>query len=75
MTMRDRTSTRRCPRLAAAILLIGLLVAASACPDTSESGGPTDTCESVGQQCRLGGGQLGVCTSNADGDLECVPQH
>jgi len=67
-----------CPRqlqFAAALLFVWLALAASACPDGSKSHGPTDTCESIGEQCRLGGGQLGVCTADANNELVCEPQH
>lgn len=59
----------------AAALLIWLAAATTGCPDAADDGGPTAECTSIGQQCRLGGGQLGVCTKNADRDFECVPQH
>ena len=52
-----------------------LLLAATGCPKAGESGGPVDACSETGQQCRLGGGQLGVCTMNTAGELRCAPQH
>lgn len=54
-------------------LLAALLLAA--CPQTGGTGGPVDTCKEIGQQCRMGAGQLGVCSANAEGELECVSQH
>ncbi|MFW6057917.1 MAG: hypothetical protein ACOC9W_03580 [Persicimonas sp.] len=47
------------------------------CPGQGQdsSSGPVDTCETAGEQCRLGGGQLGVCSPKADGQLECMSQH
>lgn len=55
------------------VALVGLTLAG--CPDDSASGGPVETCESIGQQCKLGGGQLGVCTMTTDGETRCEPQH
>ncbi len=53
------------------VALLGLV----ACPGQDASSGPVDTCETAGQQCRLGGGKLGVCSPSADGQLECMSQH
>ena len=63
------------PPMAAAALLLWLAAASAGCPDGAETGGPTDECTSIGQQCRLGGGQLGVRTKDADQQFECVSQH
>jgi hypothetical protein len=53
------------------IALVGLV----GCPGQEPSSGPVDTCESAGQQCRLGGGQLGVCSAGSGEELECMSQH
>lgn len=45
------------------------------CPDGSETSRVVETCREVGQQCRLGGGQLGVCLRGEDDKLECASQH
>lgn len=63
-----RLLTRLVVSLSAAALLAG-------CPQSNEASGPVDTCEKTGQQCRLGGGQLGVCHMKPDGQYECVSQH
>lgn len=58
------------------VALLGLTLLASGCPDTSgSSGGPVDECQKTGQQCRLGDGQLGVCTKTVDAEFACEPQH
>ena len=61
-----------------AMILFGLITQ-SGCPGT---GKPAQTkCTQVGQQCKRGGGELGVCSptspsSNiASSKLECVAQH
>lgn len=66
-------SLRTCLAIVAG--LCAILLGAAGCPDATESEGPTDDCQSIGEQCRLGGGQLGVCTAEADGELTCAPQH
>ena len=45
------------------------------CPTRDASGGPTDECQEIGEQCRLAPGKLGVCTMNQDEELECMSQH
>jgi hypothetical protein len=57
-----------------AFLLIVLTSLVAACPGNNASSGPVDTCQSVGQQCRLEGGQLGVCNYQND-ELACLSQH
>ena len=59
------------------LLLTVWIVVLAGCPNdtTRGSGGPVDECESIGQQCRLGGGQLGVCTMDTEGQMTCDPQH
>lgn len=58
-------------------LFISLLAATllAGCPQPDEASGPVDTCEKSGQQCRLGGGQLGVCHMTPRSAFECVSQH
>ena len=51
------------------------LLCLTGCPTNDTSTGPVDTCEKAGQQCRLGGGQLGVCSMQTDGELVCTSQH
>jgi hypothetical protein len=55
------------------IALIGLV----GCPGQDGSAGPVDTCQKAGQQCRIGGGQLGVCVAKTgqELELECASQH
>ncbi|QDG52276.1 hypothetical protein FIV42_16480 [Persicimonas caeni] len=60
--------TRLLISLVAAVLLAG-------CPQPNEVSGPVDVCEKIGQQCRMGGGKLGVCNMKPDGTFECVSQH
>ena len=57
------------------LLLLGLAVLSSGCPEASSSGGPVDACEKTGQQCRISDGKLGVCIKQTDGDVECQSQH
>jgi hypothetical protein len=52
-----------------------LLLTATGCPTAGEHSGPVDTCTEAGQQCRLGGGKLGVCTMDTAGNLQCASQH
>jgi hypothetical protein len=51
----------------------------AACPDDSaRSAGPVETCTKVGEQCKMGGGQLGVCMTDMNVDppkLFCMSQH
>ena len=56
-----------------AIVVITLLL--GGCPTDAKRSGPVDTCEKAGQQCRIGGGKLGVCSMNASGELFCMSQH
>lgn len=56
------------------VLSIALLLAAG-CPSGDSSSGPVDKCTNTGQQCRMGGGQLGVCTMDTAGDYVCASQH
>ena len=75
--------TRRSSLLLWTVLLASLL----GCPPPPKSapeGTPTDpvtTCTEVGQVCKMGGSQLGVCTaseSKCDADdacFSCMPQH
>ena len=55
-------------------LFLALLLL-TACELEGSSTGPTEICESIAEQCRLGGGQLGVCSMNQEGELFCMPQH
>lgn len=57
------------------LIIVVMASMLAGCPQEGGSGGPVDTCEKIGQQCRMGGGQLGVCSAGADGELECVSQH
>lgn len=75
MELNDRTPTRRGNHWLAVALVLWFTAAHTACPDPAETDGPTDKCTSIGQQCRLGRGQLGVRTQNAHQELECTPQH
>lgn len=54
------------------LLLSGCLLAG--CPSDT-SGAPVERCEKIGQKCKLGGGQLGICTMDTSGQLQCQPQH
>lgn len=68
-------------RLATALAMAGLMVATVGCPDSSGgpgSSGPVAECTRAGQQCKMGGRQIGVCTSDLDSDpprLFCMSQH
>jgi hypothetical protein len=57
------------------ILLLILAVVAVGCPGDEQNSGPVDECTRVGQQCRMGGGQLGVCNMNTSGEYHCTSQH
>lgn len=61
--------------LASALALAVVALLVGGCPDDTAAGGPVDTCTKAGEQCRIQGGQLGVCTMNTDGELTCAPQH
>ncbi len=58
-------------------LCLALLIAVgvAGCPGNQPGSQPATTCKTVGQQCQLGGGQLGVCYAGDGGKLECVSQH
>ncbi len=45
-----------------------------ACPNQSESTGPVKICKSAGTQCKMTGGQLGVCSYKRQ-KLVCLSQH
>ncbi len=64
------------PMIAGIVVALALLV--TGCPDETPSGGPVETCTKAGEQCKMGGGQLGVCTSDMNTDpprLFCMSQH
>ena len=63
------------PPLLRTLLTFCLALFASGCPDAETGGGPVDTCTTAGEQCRIAGGQLGVCTMDTRGELTCAPQH
>jgi hypothetical protein len=56
-------------------VLLALAVALTGCPKSDQASAPVETCEQIGQQCKLGGGQLGVCSMTTDGEMRCEPQH
>jgi hypothetical protein len=60
-------------RIGLSMALLALSVM-TGCPD-DQTAGAVDSCEEIGQQCKLGGGQLGVCSMNPDGEMTCEPQH
>lgn len=62
-------------RMLYAIVALVAVTALSGCPGNQAASGPVATCEKAGQQCKLGGGQLGVCAAGANGELECQSQH
>ncbi|MFW5967516.1 MAG: hypothetical protein ACOCV2_08370 [Persicimonas sp.] len=63
-------------RLTHLLISLSLALFLVGCPlKSADSAGPVDTCEEPGQRCKLGGGQLGVCSADPDGQLECVSQH
>ena len=57
-----------------ACMATGLL---AGCPGSTDESAPVDTCADarVGQQCKLGGGQLGVCMMDTAGQSFCQDQH
>lgn len=57
------------------LLLSFALTCGFACPGSKGEAEPVEDCTSVGEQCRLGAGKLGVCTMNARDEIECEPQH
>ncbi|MGM0558926.1 MAG: hypothetical protein ACQEVA_21235 [Myxococcota bacterium] len=62
-------------RYVGALVLLTAALALTGCPNDASEGGAVDTCEKIGQQCKLGGGQLGVCTMDPGGEMRCEPQH
>lgn len=58
--------------LAALFVLAGL-----GCPGDTADAGPVASCvdASVGTQCRIDGGKLGVCMMDASGKSFCQDQH
>lgn len=58
-------------------LVIGFVIFLSGCPGQQGSDGPVDMCDdaSVGVQCRLEPGKLGVCSMRTSGELYCASQH
>lgn len=69
------TMTRRLARAALALALAWL---AWGCEPPEGASGPVEVCEKIGQQCKLGGGKLGVCQPAGEpgsGQLACMSQH
>lgn len=58
-----------------ALFLAGLTLWLVGCPVGGGSGAVAKECESAGEQCRLAPGQLGVCSTDLDGELFCMSQH
>ena len=60
------------------IVLCVFCISLMGCPHEGESTGPVDTCSKAGEQCKMGGGQLGVCMNDMQKDppqLFCMSQH
>ncbi len=55
-------------------LLVASIVALAGCPNESASSGPVAVCKSAGTQCKMSGGQLGVCSYDKQ-TLVCLSQH
>ena len=56
-------------------IIVFSLLLGTGCPPTTDASGPVDVCTSAGTQCRMGGGKLGVCTTDAKGAMRCASQH
>lgn len=55
--------------------LLALMFLLTGCPSESDAPTVVDVCVKSTQQCRMGGGQLGVCMMATDGTFTCASQH
>jgi len=62
------------PTIRALVLLAAMFVF-TGCPVGESTSGPVETCSKAGERCKMGGGQLGVCSANTDGSIVCMSQH